>query len=115
MQARFNGHNPIMNNTVGETAIDGRVIPVGRGGEAIVFEIPMGFWKLVCIANIPEEGQETAPVYLKLKVGDYAFRRAQFDSVRRSAKMAQRQAEGHVDDGEEDGEVAEGFDEQETA
>lgn len=113
-QRNFNG-NAIMNNTVGETAIDGRVIPVGRGGEAIVFEIPMGFFKLVCIANIPEEGQETAPVYLKLKVGDYAFRRAQFDSIRRSNKMAQRQAEGHHDDGEEDGEIAEDFEESENA
>lgn len=109
MQARINHPNPIMNNTVGETAIDGRVIPVGRGGEAIVFEIPMGFFKLVCIANIPEDGQETAPVYLKLKVGDYAFRRAQFDAVRRNAKMAQRQnGEGAIEgDGSDEGEYEE--------
>jgi hypothetical protein len=74
---RVPAQNDGMNNTVGETSVEGRIIPVGRGGEAIVFEIPMGFFKIVAIANIPEEGAERAPVYLKLKVGDFAFQRAQ--------------------------------------
>ncbi len=83
MFTRVPGQHEIMNNTVGETSVEGRIIPVGRGGEAIVFEIPMGFFKIVAIANIPEEGAEKAPVYLKLKVGDFAFQRAQVGQERR--------------------------------
>lgn len=83
MFTRVPGPNDIMNNTVGDTAVEGRIIPVGRNGEAIVFEIPMGFFKLVAIANIPEEGAEKAPVYLKLKVGDFAYQRAQQGQERR--------------------------------
>lgn len=83
MFTRVPGQHEIMNNTVGETSVEGRIIPVGRGGEAIVFEIPMGFFKIVAIANIPEEGAEKAPVYLKLKVGDFAFQRAQQGQERR--------------------------------
>jgi hypothetical protein len=102
--------NDIMNNTVGETSVEGRIIPVGRGGEAIVFEIPMGFFKIVAIANIPEEGAEKAPVYLKLKVGDFAYQRAQNAQARANSRRAARQAQyannGHdsdVDDGDYEG------------
>lgn len=85
----FHRHIPEhMTNTVGEATIDGKIIPVGRGGEAIVFEIPMGFFKIVAIANIPEEGKDTAPVYLKLKVGDFAMRRVNIESRRRRGPVA---------------------------
>jgi len=86
-----------MNHTVGETAVEGRVVPVGRNGEAIVFEIPMGWFKLVCIANIPEDGRESAPVYIKMKLGDNAVRRAQFSNNNRRTRI-QQQDNGGVDD-----------------
>lgn len=90
----FNTVRDFMNHTVGETATEGRVVPVGRNGEAIVFEIPMGFFKLVCIANIPEDGRESAPVYVKMKLGDNAVRRAHFSNQNRRI----RQNNNHVDD-----------------
>jgi hypothetical protein len=112
MFTRVPGPNDIMNNTVGETSVEGRIIPVGRGGEAIVFEIHMGFFKIVAIANIPEEGAEKAPVYLKLKVGDFAYQRAQSAQARANSRRAARQTQysgngnGHgsdVDDGDYEG------------
>lgn len=111
MFSRVPVQNDIMNNTVGETSVEGRIIPVGRGGEAIVFEIPMGFFKIVAIANIPEEGAERAPVYLKLKVGDFAFQRAQSAQARAQTRRAARHSEmngngnGHNvnDDGDYEG------------
>lgn len=117
MFTRVPGQHEIMNNTVGETSVEGRIIPVGRNGEAIVFEIPMGFFKIVAIANIPEEGAEKAPVYLKLKVGDFAFQRAQQGQARANSRRAARaQNDGvtganghsHDDDGfdENDGNLA---------
>lgn len=110
MFTRVPAPNDMMNNTVGETSVEGRIIPVGRGGEAIVFEIPMGFFKLVAIANIPEEGAERAPVYLKLKVGDFAYQRAQSAQARANTRRSARQAEygsngngAEVDDGDFEG------------
>lgn len=38
------------------------------GGETLSFVIPLGPVSLICIANIPGEGEETAPVYVKFKV-----------------------------------------------
>jgi len=93
----FHRHIPDhMTNTVGEATIEGRIIPVGRGGEAIVFEIPMGFFKIVAIANIPEEGKDSAPVYLKLKVGDFAMRRVHMDSRRRRTPGGQQNDAGET-------------------
>lgn len=89
-----------MNHTVGETAVEGRVVPVGRNGEAIVFEIPMGWFKLVCIANIPEDGRESAPVYIKMKLGDNAVRRAQFSNNNRRTRMQQQDNGGADDQGD---------------
>ena len=59
----------IQNEVVMENTVDGRIIPV-RDGEAIVFEILLEPFKIVAIANIPEEGKTTAPVYLKFKMND---------------------------------------------
>jgi hypothetical protein len=89
-----------MNHTVGETAVDGRVVPVGRNGEAIVFEIPMGWFKLVCIANIPEDGRESAPVYIKMKLGDNAVRRAQFSNNNRRTRIQHQDNNGSDDQGD---------------
>lgn len=57
------------NEIVFENTVDGRIIPV-RDGEAMVFEILIEPFKIVCIANIPEDGKTTAPVYLKYKMND---------------------------------------------
>lgn len=35
------------------------------GAELITFSVRLGFFKLVCIVNIPDEGQAEAPVYVK--------------------------------------------------
>lgn len=66
-------NNGFQNNrpqeTIFERTVDGRIIPV-RDGEAIVFEIALEPFKIICIANVPEEGKTTAPVYLKYKMSD---------------------------------------------
>jgi len=40
------------------------------GGELLTFDLLFGFMKLSCIANVPEEGQDIAPVYVKVKVNE---------------------------------------------
>ena len=57
------------NEVVYESTVDARIIPV-RDGEAMVFEVELGPFKMVCISNIPEEGKTTAPAYLKFKMND---------------------------------------------
>lgn len=37
-------------------------------GDLITFSIRLGFFEVVCIVNIPEEGSTTAPVYVKYKI-----------------------------------------------
>ena len=64
-----NNNNQRFNEVVYETTVDGRIIPV-RDGEAMVFEVELGPFKMVAISNIPEEGKSTAPVYLKFKMND---------------------------------------------
>ncbi len=64
-----NFNNNYNNELVLETTVDGRIIPV-RDGEAMVSEIEIGPFKIVVIANIPEEGKTTAPCYLKFKMND---------------------------------------------
>lgn len=50
--------------------LTGQVKPTQVGGEMITFKIPMGpLGELICIVNIPHEGEETAPVYVKIKAG----------------------------------------------
>lgn len=62
------GHH--VNNKDAEITVDGRIISVANNGEAIVFEIPLGFFKIVAIANIPGEGEDSAPVYIKIRRKD---------------------------------------------
>lgn len=63
-------YNDFRNNeVVYESTVDARIIPV-RDGEAMVFEVEIGPFKMVCISNIPEEGKTTAPAYLKFKMND---------------------------------------------
>lgn len=67
-------------NELIETQVEGRIIETRRGLEALVFEVPLGPIKIgpfsfppikvICIANIPEQGQTRAPVYIKMKFGE---------------------------------------------
>lgn len=44
-------------------------IKEGSQGELLTFTIPLGkYFELVCIANIPAEGDTQAPVYVKHKI-----------------------------------------------
>lgn len=51
-----------------------QIVAVGRlkenqtGGEIISFCVYLGPLTLVCIVNIPEEGEREAPVYVKFKI-----------------------------------------------
>ncbi|MCR4286298.1 MAG: hypothetical protein NUW00_05365 [Candidatus Kaiserbacteria bacterium] len=38
------------------------------GGETLSFIIPMGAVQIICIANIPGEGEREAPAYVKFKI-----------------------------------------------
>lgn len=60
-----------------EQTVEGKIIRVGRDkeSEAIVFEIPMGFFKIVAIANIPDEGADKAPVYIKIRPNNNSYRK----------------------------------------
>lgn len=40
----------------------------GEKSDIIVFSVPLALFEIVCIVNIPNEGQTKAPVYLKFKV-----------------------------------------------
>jgi len=43
-------------------------LKAGEHTDLIVFTIPLAFFEIVCIVNIPPEGETTAPVYCKFKV-----------------------------------------------
>jgi hypothetical protein len=38
------------------------------GGETLSFIVPMGPLQIICIANIPGEGEREAPCYVKFKL-----------------------------------------------
>ena len=38
------------------------------GGETLSFIVPMGPIQVICIANIPGEGEREAPAYVKFKI-----------------------------------------------
>lgn len=38
------------------------------GGETLSFIVPMGPLQIICIANIPGEGEKEAPAYVKFKL-----------------------------------------------
>jgi len=45
-----------------------RIKANSSGGETLSFIVYLGPIQLVCIANIPSDGEETAPVYVKFKI-----------------------------------------------
>ena len=40
----------------------------GEVSDLLIFSIPLGFFELVCIANIPGENETASKVYVKFKV-----------------------------------------------
>ena len=50
-----------------QLTLQGHVKANAAGGETVSFSIPLGPLSLICIANIPQEGDTTAPVYVKFK------------------------------------------------
>lgn len=51
-----------------QIVVTGRVKENSVGSEMLCFNIKLGPVTLVCIANIPDEDQDTAPVYVKFKM-----------------------------------------------
>ena len=45
-----------------------RVRPTNSDGESLVFEINLALLTLVCVAIIPDEGTNEAPVYIHFKL-----------------------------------------------
>ncbi len=74
-----------------EQTVTGKIINVGheKKDEAIVFEIPLGSLKIVAIANIPEDGQEEAPVYLKWRVAHPPHKHPRQDPKREQDELTQ--------------------------
>lgn len=50
-----------------QLTLQGHVKDNAAGGETISFSIPLGPVTLICIANIPQDNDATAPVYVKFK------------------------------------------------
>jgi hypothetical protein len=66
--------NPIPTRTFGKIKTNDPQIKVtgrlkkGANNDLITFSIPLAFFEIVCIANIPFEGTDEAPVYVKFKI-----------------------------------------------
>lgn len=50
-----------------QLTLTGKIRDNSVGGELITFTIPLGFFELTCLVNIPEEGSSEAPVYVKFR------------------------------------------------
>jgi len=57
-----------MFNPLPQITVTGRVKENSVGSEVLCFDIRLGPMTLVVIANIPDEDQDSAPVYVKFKV-----------------------------------------------
>jgi hypothetical protein len=57
-----------MFNPLPQITVTGRIKENSVGSEVLCFDIRLGPMTLVCIANIPDEEQDSAPVYVKFKV-----------------------------------------------
>jgi hypothetical protein len=52
-----------------QITVQTRVKTGTNGGELLVFSIRLGWFELVCIAPIPDDGQEKGVAYIKYKIG----------------------------------------------
>ena len=59
------------------------------GGEILTFPLYLGPIEIVVIANIPEEGRDSAPVYVKFKFKAPQFRPQQARNFKRPEKPAE--------------------------
>ena len=50
-----------------QITVTGKVKPT-REGEMITFQFNLAWFQIVCLANIPGEGETCAPVYIKFKL-----------------------------------------------
>lgn len=57
-----------MFNPLPQIIVTGKIKENGVGNELLCFDIRLGPLTLVCIANIPDEDSDTAPVYVKFKM-----------------------------------------------
>lgn len=62
----------MFNSPLPQITVTGRIKENGQGSEILCFDIRLGPMTLVCIANIPDEGSDTAPVYVKFKMNTRA-------------------------------------------
>ena len=53
------------NDEIPQIITTGRLKENNVGAELITFSVRLGFFKLICIVNVPDEGQSEAPVYVK--------------------------------------------------
>lgn len=54
--------------------VTGHIFETKAGTEALWFDLDLGFIKLKCIANIPEEDRVEAPVFVRVvKQGDPSY------------------------------------------
>lgn len=50
-----------------QITVEATVKPAANNTEVLVFTIQLGPIDIICIVNIPPEGEHTAPVYVKFK------------------------------------------------
>lgn len=50
-----------------QITVDAVIKPAAENTEVLVFTIPLGPIDVICIVNIPPEGEVSAPVYVKFK------------------------------------------------
>ena len=48
-----------------QITVDAVIKPAANDSEVLVFTIPLGVLDIVCIVNIPMDGELSAPVYVK--------------------------------------------------
>jgi len=72
---------------VGERTYRSKMMDTVKGKDILIFTIPLGFLKIICLANVPDEDDENqyAPVYVKFKFFDQPLQRRQDKPVEASA------------------------------
>jgi hypothetical protein len=48
--------------------VSSRIKPTSSGGESLVFDINLALFTLTCVAIVPDEGTDEAPVYVHFKL-----------------------------------------------
>jgi len=53
-----------------QIVVNNVIRPTRRGTETLSFSFNMGPIKVICVSNIPEEGADSAPTYIKFQLPD---------------------------------------------